>query len=309
MRKIIDLTGQKFGKLTAIKFIEIKNGRTLWEWKCDCGNTKIIDCGYVKRGYTKSCGCLLKQPDIIGLKFNRLTILKEVKRKYYKNKQFHRYVLCQCDCGTIKEQCLSSVKNGRIKSCGCLQFEKVQTRGRKNGHKYIFETDNRFRGLTHIKKSCKLGSIFYQMMNRCYRECNDRYEQYGGRGITVCDEWANDFSKFQKWALENGWEERKGKDRLTIERKDVNGNYSPDNCTWLDIKHQNWNKRNTVYIYYKSKKIPLVQFAEDNGFSWKEVYLQLRYYKLRNKKKFDIANSIFEVSINENTKKLEFSII
>ena len=75
------------------------------------------------------------------------------------------------------------------------------------------------------------------MITRCYNQNEKSYKYYGGRGITVCDEWKNDFKKFHDWAMANGYQ-----DDLTIERIDVNGDYCPENCTWIPFSEQNRNK-------------------------------------------------------------------
>ena len=86
------------------------------------------------------------------------------------------------------------------------------------------------------------------------------YKDYGGRGITVCDEWKHDFKNFYNWAMDNGY-----KEGLTIDRIDVNGNYTPDNCRWATLKQQGNNKRNTVYLTYEGKTRSLSEWAMYNS--------------------------------------------
>lgn len=81
------------------------------------------------------------------------------------------------------------------------------------------------------------------MKRRCYDENEDKFEHYGGRGIKMCDEWKNDFSTFQEWALSNGFDEEKKWSECTIDRIDVNGNYEPSNCRWVDMHTQLLNRR------------------------------------------------------------------
>ena len=84
------------------------------------------------------------------------------------------------------------------------------------------------------------------MKTRCFNPNTPFYKHYGGRGITVCEEWKdpeNGFQNFAKWAIENGWDEKKSRFEQSIDRIDVNGNYCPENCRFADIKTQNNNQR------------------------------------------------------------------
>lgn len=100
------------------------------------------------------------------------------------------------------------------------------------------------------------------MMARCYNKNNRYYRHYGGRGIIVCDEW-QDAREFCKWADENGFE--KG---LTIERKNVNGNYEPSNCCWIPQSEQSKNRRNTIKIVYGGKEVTLSELSNKIGMSY-----------------------------------------
>jgi hypothetical protein len=83
------------------------------------------------------------------------------------------------------------------------------------------------------------------MKQRCYNENHSSYKRYGGRGITVCDEWKNDFVEFRNWAINNGY-----KDGLTLDRINNNGDYEPSNCRWATLLEQANNKSNNRYITY-----------------------------------------------------------
>jgi hypothetical protein len=122
-----DLSGKRFNMLVVIKFDHYsKKGthtRAHWLCQCDCGNTNVVASDNLKSGGVKSCGCARhKQPksfiDLSGLKFNRLLVINEA----FVRNQAH-YWNCKCDCGTEKIINGSKLKNGRTKSCGCLQFE------------------------------------------------------------------------------------------------------------------------------------------------------------------------------------------
>ena len=94
------------------------------------------------------------------------------------------------------------------------------------------------------------------MMDRCYRENAKNYLYYGGRGISVCDEW-HDIEVFEKWAIQSGY--RQG---LSLDRKDVNGDYCPKNCCWVTAKEQANNRRNTVYLDYNGERKTISQWAD-----------------------------------------------
>ena len=116
----------------------------------------------------------------------------------------------------------------------------------------------------HGGRNSKLYRIWSNMKDRCNNPDCKVYSDYGGRGIKVCKEWIDDFSAFQKWALANGY-----KEGLTIDRKDNDKGYSPDNCRWTDRKIQGNNKRNCRYITYKGQRKPL-----QNGQRLQEYHMK-----------------------------------
>ena len=111
---------------------------------------------------------------------------------------------------------------------------------------------------------------YKSMMDRCYRETASNYPMYGGRGISVCEEWHN-FEAFGSWAEANWFQ--KG---LSLERKDVNGNYCPENCTWATPKQQANNRRNTIFLECNGERKSVHQWAEELGVS--ASTLKNRYY-------------------------------
>ena len=121
----------------------------------------------------------------------------------------------------------------------------------------------------------RLQSIFLHMKDRCYNPNFKEYKHYGGRGITVCDEWQTPHSwkggrAFKKWALENGYA-----DNLTLDRIDVNKGYSPENCSWVSMKEQQNNKRNNRVITYKGKTQTIAQWSEETGLPFKTIQNRL----------------------------------
>lgn len=177
--------------------------------------------------------------DLTGQRFGRWTVLR-----YSGKKSKNHYWKCKCDCGTEKEVRGSSLTSGGTLSCGCLISEF-----------------NRRTKTTHGGKNTRLYRIWGGMKNRCGNEREEAYKDYGGRGIKVCEEWERDFSNFYKWAMENGYSKE-----LTIDRIDVNGNYCPENCRWVNMKIQCNNRRNNHRVTYKGRTQTIAEWENELGF-------------------------------------------
>lgn len=150
--------------------------------------------------------------DITGLRFARWAVIRQAGNA----KGGGALWLCRCDCGVERAVLGADLRKGKSISCGCYKAEVAGARHR-----------------THGRSSSRLYTIWKGMRARC---ANGDDAAYGGRGITVCDEW-NDFSAFEAWSKDSGYA-----DGLTIERVDVDGGYSADNCTWIPHPQQAINR-------------------------------------------------------------------
>ena len=122
----------------------------------------------------------------------------------------------------------------------------------------MIKTQSKVGEVVHGKYKSRIYHTYKHMKQRCYnKNCKD-YIDYGKRGITICDEWLNDFMAFYNWAYEHGYQ-----DNLTIDRINVNGNYEPSNCRWADMKIQANNMRKNVYLTYNGKTQTMSQWADE----------------------------------------------
>lgn len=165
-----------------------------------------------------------------------------------------RYWLCKCSCGNVKSVREDHVLDGKVISCGCHKDKNTADRMRIHG-----------------KSQTPIYRIYKHIYGRCYCKTDKRYKDYGGRGITVCEEWKNDFLSFYEWAIKNGYEKH-----LTIDRIDNDGNYSPDNCRWVSLYVQANNKRNNHFIEYAGIRLTVSQWAHRVGMNPKILDNRLR---------------------------------
>lgn len=166
--------------------------------------------------------------DYINKTYERLTIKEIIYKK--QDNYTEAFFICECKCGNIKTIRAANVKNGHTLSCGCLQKERT-SKARKT------------HGGTHKGDPTRLYILWCGMKQRCYDTNRERYADYGGRGIVVCEEWRNSFEKFREWALANGYDENASRGECTIERKDNDGNYEVSNCCFANAITQGQNRR------------------------------------------------------------------
>lgn len=132
-----------------------------------------------------------------------------------------------------------------MKSCGCF-----------------FDEKKKFGNPKHEKSNTRIYRIWSEMKTRCYLKTCNIYKNYGGRGITICKEWLDDFMNFYNWAMSNGYT-----DELTIDRIDVNGNYEPSNCRWATNEIQQNNKRNNRIIVLNGVSHTLSEWSKITGIN------------------------------------------
>lgn len=191
-----------------------------------------------------------KRIEISGKKYGRLTVRGDGPRKGAR-----RTVVCVCDCGKIVTTDPRSLLSGDTKSCGCYQREAVSLSSSMRG--------------TH--RSC--GSVEYntwvKIKGRCFNQENNKFYAYGSRGIVVCDRWKDSFENF---LADMG---KRPPNCTSIDRIDVNGDYSPENCRWSSAKEQARNKRNHRMVNYRGEKMPLSQACELSGVNYRSALYRL----------------------------------
>lgn len=163
----------------------------------------------------------MRKEDLTGCVFGKLTVLHESGFKRGRRVCWH----CLCECGKESDVQANNLKSGNTTSCGHCH------------------------DIWNGRSGEKLYSVWDNMRKRCSDPNGKRYKNYGGRGISVCEEWKNNYLAFAKWAEENGYE-----DGLTIDRINNDGNYEPSNCRWTDRITQANNRTTNVIMEYKGFK-------------------------------------------------------
>lgn len=174
--------------------------------------------------------------DLTGQKFGKLTVVSSAG-----SRGGHVYWNCRCECGNGKVARGSHLQSGNIRSCGCLPAHK-----------------------THGETHTRLYGVWANMMGRCYNPKNREYLRYGGRGVTVCEDW-RDFAQFADWARASGYDETAARGECTLERRNNDLGYSPDNCVWANASVQANNTRRNRYISYQGETKTLSQWARHLG--------------------------------------------
>ena len=190
--------------------------------------------------------------DLTGQRFGRLTVICRADNYIKPNGHKESEWLCKCECG--KKSVITRTNLKRARSCGCSQG------------KYIYSSK-----VTHGQSDSRLYRIWQNMKNRCYNHNVDRYDRYGGRGITVCDEWRNNFQAFYDWAMINGYS-----DSLSIDRINIDGNYTPDNCRWITMPEQADNKSTSRIFEYNGSSHTVSEWSKISGISRDVIWNRIK---------------------------------
>lgn len=180
--------------------------------------------------------------DVRGQRFGRLYVIAPAGRNAHREVTWE----CVCDCGNHVIVAGYSLRCGNTTSCGCWKSEVLDSL--------------KIRSTKHGLSKHPLHAIWNGIKVRCNDKNRHNYMNYGGRGITICDEWKDDFKAFYDWSISHGW-----KQGLSIDRIDNDKGYSPDNCRWADTYVQANNSRHCHYITYNGETLTISQWARKVG--------------------------------------------
>lgn len=185
-----------------------------------------------------------------GDKFGHFTVMYELPVRISPGGRHERMIKCKCVCGVERDVYMwNLIKRKDHVSCGCKAVLGM------NFYKH---------GLSNHP----LYSRYQGMMKRCYDIKSEFYEDYGGRGISVCEEWRNDFMAFYNWAIQNGYHKSLDLDRYP----NNDGNYEPNNCRFATEKENCNNRRNSILFDYNEQKLSLPQIARLENIPYGALY-------------------------------------
>jgi hypothetical protein len=190
--------------------------------------------------------------DLTGHRFGMLVAVR-----YVGHQGANRMWECLCDCGNLHAVSVGNLRNKITKSCGC-RLREWQKKA------------SQLARVTHRMTDHPLYPTWRNMMSRCYRKQDKGYRHYGARGIRVCKAW-HDIKQF----VADMGERPKG---MSIERRDNNGDYCPENCCWATPKVQNHNRRNTRLVTFRGITLPLSELCEEFKADYKLVHARIGRY-------------------------------
>ena len=213
----------------------------------------------------------MEKRTLIGQRFRRLIVICETDKGRKRGTNW----LCKCDCGRETIATTTDLLSGHKGSCGCYKMDRISEAKR-----------------THGKTNSRLYHIWEGIKQRTLNSHSKDYPRYGGRGITVCDEWANNFQAFYDWATKCGYA-----DGLTLDRIQNEGNYEPSNCRWVTQKKQGNNRRTNKFIEYNGERKTMKEWADAIGMSYEVLTYRI-------KAGWDIEKA-FTAPINKKRRKNE----
>jgi len=209
----------------------------------------------------------------IGDIFGKWVILD--KKERVKGERLKYICKCSCNKHTIREVLFESLREGKSKLCRCSTGDYKQ-----NNENY------------HCMSHTRFYNIYVCVKTRCLNKNSQSYKNYGERGIKICKEWEEDFTNFYKDMYKSyiAFEEENGKDTATIERIDVNGNYTLDNCKWITLVEQGYNKTNSLNIEYRGEIKCFREWANHFNINTNLAYMRYKYLKWSFEESFGIIN-------------------
>lgn len=194
----------------------------------------------------------MKALDVAGEKYSRLLAIRRVESPNRRTRW-----LFKCDCGSEFVSVLDAVRDGRTTSCGCLKNDLLVARSVTHGHSVNRRESRELKAYNHAKA-------------RCFNPNDEKYQYYGGRGITMCDRWRDDAAAFisDMGPCPPGH---------TIERKDPHGNYEPSNCEWATTRQQARTRTDNVHVTYQGSTMILKDYAALLGIGYKALHARLKY--------------------------------
>lgn len=190
----------------------------------------------------------------IGMKSGMMTLVEDAGIVRDKNGKPRHKVVCVCDCGVVKNVDWDNFRSGKSTSCGCATIRSNSNRQK-----------------THGESHTKLYNVWCSMKRRCDLKTQRAYKDYGGRGISVCDEWKNDYTSFRDWALSHGYAEG-----LTIDRINNNGNYEPSNCRWVPFSVQCNNRRSNILVDHNGESHSVAEWCRILNLSDTMIYQRIQ---------------------------------
>lgn len=182
----------------------------------------------------------MKALDLTGARFGRLAVIRRAGSKLGTSTW-----VCLCDCGQETVARANHLRRGNTRSCGCLQIETRSAVHTKHGELLGGKFTHEYRAWGHIK-------------SRCNNQKHPRYKDYGGRGIKVCERWAASFADF---LTDMG----RCPPGLTLDRRDNDGDYEPNNCRWASDSEQSSNRRSSRYLEHDGQRMTVLQWAKRLG--------------------------------------------